>query len=390
MPGPRSGGVRQSAQSMLDDLRRAGFRVHVFAQEMENENESSAKAEMTCGPRLKSGLYRWMGYAALAVGATDCEGLQFEEQVERAGVNVVVFPTPIACPPPRKVPFVVIIPDLMHRYYPALPEYKWPRSWARDIVYGRYARDAAAVIVDAVSGAFDVEKFLGVPKSKCHVVPFRPPPSIYEHQSLTEQEARRITAHLDLPAKFIFYPAQLWAHKNHVLLIQALARLRHDRDLVVPLVCAGFVDGPFAKQAGRVMAEVARFNLGAQIQFTGYVSTAEMAALYRLARALVFPSLLGPTNIPPLEAMLMGTPVLCSNLFGMPEQVGEAGLLFDPFDPSDIARTIASIWTDNQRCRVLAARGYERMAELEKHCHVQNVSEVLHRVLAVHMNRDRI
>ena len=53
--------------------------------------------------------------------------------------------SPIACSPPREIPYVVVIPDLMHRYYPELPEYRWPKPVARNTVYGRYARDAAAV-----------------------------------------------------------------------------------------------------------------------------------------------------------------------------------------------------------------------------------------------------
>jgi glycosyltransferase involved in cell wall biosynthesis len=366
MPGPKAGGVRQSAQGMLDDLLRAGFRVGVCTQEPEEPASFPAGTIIVQGPQTCSGVRRLVRYGLLAAGIQDGDGRAFEARARAAGVQVLVYPTPIACSPPREIPYAVVIPDLMHRYYPELPEYRWPKPVARNIVYGRYARDAARVIVDAEHGAGDVQRFLGVARTQCRVVPFRPPPSVYQHRDLSRAAALAMMVQLKLPPKFLFYPAQLWAHKNHARLLQALAMLRRERGLQVPLVCAGFTEGPFAAQAKKVEAEVVQLGIGGQVQFTGYVSAAELAALYRLARALIFPSLLGPTNIPPLEAMVLGTPVLCSNLFGMPDQIGDAGILFDPFDPRAIADAIERIWDDDALVATLAERGRRRMASLAR------------------------
>lgn len=385
MPGPRSGGVRQSAQGMLDHLRRAGFQVCVFAQDEEDEKTPATGFVVLPGPRLKSGVGRIVRYGTLAMGATDRAGTEFEDRVQRAGVQVLIYPTPIACPPPRCVPFVVVIPDLMHRYYPALPEYRWPKTLARDIVYGRYARDAAAVVVDAEHGARDVEQFLGIPRSRCHVIPYLPPPSIFEHRDLTIADARAVAARFGLPEQFIFYPAQLWAHKNHDRLVEALALLKNRDSMEVPLVCAGWTDGAFAPQSARVLEKARQLGVASQMSFTGYVSAKELAALYRLSRALVFPSLLGPTNIPPLEAMAMGTPVLCSGLFGMPKQIGDAGLLFDPFSPDKIADAIRTIWTDDVICRDLVARGHARLRDLAQPDPAERWGSFLRNLLSVAM-----
>jgi glycosyltransferase involved in cell wall biosynthesis len=62
--------------------------------------------------------------------------------------------------------------------------------------------------------------------------------------------------------------------------------------------------------------------------------------------------------------MILGTPLLCSNLFSMPEQVGDAGLLFDPFSPEDIAEKIFTIWTDDDLRRRLVENGYRKGNEL--------------------------
>jgi glycosyltransferase involved in cell wall biosynthesis len=366
MPEPKAGGVRQSAHGMLDDLLRAGFRVGVCTQEPEEPASFPAGTIIVQGPQTCSGVRRLVRYGLLAAGIQDGDGRAVEARARAAGVQVLVYPTPIACSPPREIPYAVVIPDLMHRYYPELPEYRWPKPVARNIVYGRYGRDAGAVVVDASQGAEDVERFLHVPRNRCRVIPYLPPPSIYAMRNVTVAEAEAATARFRLPKRFVFYPAQFWAHKNHERLVEAIGLLKKQHRMVVPLVCAGFSDGAFSAQAAKVRAKAREFDVEAQLYFTGYVTALELAALYRLSRALVFPSLLGPTNIPPLEGMVMSTPVLCSRLFGMPEQVGDAALLFDPFAPSDIAAAIQRVWTDDALCRAMAARGHARVVELSQ------------------------
>lgn len=59
--------------------------------------------------------------------------------------------------------------------------------------------------------------------------------------------------------------------------------------------------------------------------------------------------------------MVLGTSIVCSNLFSMPEQIGETGLLFDPFSAEDIAEKIYRIWTDEDLRQNLIKKGYERV-----------------------------
>jgi len=65
--------------------------------------------------------------------------------------------------------------------------------------------------------------------------------------------------------------------------------------------------------------------------------------LYKASIALVFPSYFGPDNFPPLEAFALGVPVVAANVSGAEEQIGQAALLFDPSDPSDIASKIKDL-----------------------------------------------
>ena len=109
------------------------------------------------------------------------------------------------------------------------------------------------------------------------------------------------------------------------------------------------------------MELIKELDVEKNIFILGYVSNEEMASLYKKAVAMVFASLIGPTNIPPVEAMIMGCPLVCSNAYGMPEQVGDGALLINPRDPSDIAEKIESVWNNAQIRRELIDFGLRKI-----------------------------
>ena len=80
-----------------------------------------------------------------------------------------------------------------------------------------------------------------------------------------------------------------------------------------------------------------------KVIITGYVPQDELAAIYNCAMALAFPSYYEGFGIPAVEAMNCGLPVIASNVFSLPEILGDAALYFDPFDPMDIADSIEKI-----------------------------------------------
>ena len=92
-------------------------------------------------------------------------------------------------------------------------------------------------------------------------------------------------------------------------------------------------------------------DLTNNVLILGYVSNSAMVALYQNALATTFVSLLGPTNIPPMEALTLGSPLICSNAYGMPEQVGDCALLINPKNPVDIANKIEYLFY-NENIRI--------------------------------------
>jgi len=95
-------------------------------------------------------------------------------------------------------------------------------------------------------------------------------------------------------------------------------------------------ENPLFADAGFSRAEVSN-----DVDFRGYISDHDLAELFGSSRALVYPSFYEGFGFPPLEAMAAGTPVVTSRTSSLPEVVGDAALLVDPFSPNDIAEKIA-------------------------------------------------
>lgn len=106
-----------------------------------------------------------------------------------------------------------------------------------------------------------------------------------------------------------------------------------------------------------------------------------MTYLYRHAVGLVMPSYFGPTNIPPLEAMALGCPVAVSDKYAMPEQVGRAGLLFDPDSPEEIAGCIQKMWTDDELRKRMTEEGYRRIRQWTQEDFKNRLFKVMDRCL---------
>jgi len=272
-------------------------------------------------------------------------------------VDLMVSPFPSMYAYSKRMPYLVSIQDLMHRYYGSFPEFPLMERLRRDMLYANAARHAVLIAVDDAQNADDLERFYKIPRKKVRVIHYVPPGYVYEYKDMTAERAREILVKYNLQPDYLFYPAQFWHHKNHSRLIRALKAISDDRGVTIPLVLTG---SPESREYSKVMGLVDQLNMRGQVTILGYVSQEEIVALYKAATALVFPSLFGPTNIPPLEAFLLGTPVACSNLFSMPKQVGDAGLLFDPFDINDMSQKICRIWTDEALRLELTDKGRRR------------------------------
>lgn len=159
---------------------------------------------------------------------------------------------------------------------------------------------------------------------------------------------------LDRP--FIYFPAATWPHKNHKNLLIAMQLMKERYRFEGRLVLTGIAQ----QFHGETLDLIEKYNLVENVSILGYLPYEELPCLYNMARIMVFPSFFEGFGIPLVEAMACGCPVVCSNSTSIPEVVGNAGVLFDPNQPEDMASTIWALWQDDGKIMEMKAAGIER------------------------------
>ena len=252
---------------------------------------------------------------------------------------------------PVDLPYVATIWDLQHRVQPWFPEVSAAGEWReRERLYGEFVRRASAIIVGTSAGAREVRDAFGEPAGGTHVIPL-PTPSF----ALFAGARPRLRRPVDLPPRYLFYPAQFWAHKNHITAVRVLDALRSMPD-APDLVIVGADKGT----QQHVMHEAEALGVARRVHSLGFVDRERLVALYQHADAMLYPSLFGPDNLPPLEAMALGCPVIAARVDGADEQIGDAGILVDPLDPRAYAAAVRALRDNPHRCDELVERGRQR------------------------------
>jgi glycosyltransferase involved in cell wall biosynthesis len=241
------------------------------------------------------------------------------------GADVVHYPITVPLPVFRG-PRVVTLADVLHLDHPELVSLA--TRVRRAVLYDRAARGADRVIVPSVFTRDRVVARLGVDPARIRVVPHG-----LDHA--------RFRPGGDERDPFLVYPARPWPHKNHDILLAALARVRERRPEVELVLTGAGLDGSTPEGVRRL----------------GVVRAEEVAALYRRASALVFPSLYEGFGWPVLEAMASGCPVAVARGNAAEELAGDAAVLFDPTSEDDVAAGILRVLDEGPR---LVERGLER------------------------------
>lgn len=279
----------------------------------------------------------------------------FEQRARKMGIEFIWF----LGPRPKEIdlPYMTPVLDLEHRLKPWFPEVsRWGQWETRERGYERFLGRAAAIIAGTQVGKSQIESFYRIPGERIHILPHPTPSFVLQKR---EQQTVELPQNLNLPEGYLLYPAQFWAHKNHLNLLLALKELKEDHNLTLPLVLVG---SDFGNRA-YIEEQVKELGLEEQVHILGFVKQNELIALYKHALALTYVTFFGPENLPPLEAMALGCPVIATDVIGAEEQLGDSALLVDPRKPEEIAAAIEKLAGDQKLQKRLIARGHKRAAE---------------------------
>lgn len=251
-------------------------------------------------------------------------------------------------------PYITTVWDVQHRITPWFPEFSRHGVWdSRELATAWFLQRATRVITGTKVGKEEIETAYGVPSANIAVLP-HPTPGIADIASAADSTS--VLERFSLTKPYLFYPAQFWPHKNHINLLLALKILGDSYNLR-PMLCLSGSD----KGNESHLRSIAR-DLGilAQVRFVGFVAVPDLIGLYRAADALCYVSFCGPENLPPLEAMVLGCPVVASEIPGAQEQLGSAALLVDPARPTSIAEGIYRLFAEDGLRENLRSKGFER------------------------------
>jgi len=273
---------------------------------------------------------------------------------ECLGGDVIHFPYQkfICC----NLPMIYNPHDLQHLHYPQF--FTSSVNAKREVIYPAGCHSSHTVAVASEWIKQDVIRHYRVNPAKVQVIPWAPPTQAYPEP--TREKLSLVQQAHGLWQPFALYPAVTWEHKNHLRLLEALAYLRDSYGLTVHLVCTGYRQTSFWP---RIEERMSALKLNNQVQFLGILTPGDLRAIYRLAQFVIVPTLFESDSNPVFEAWQDGTPVACSTVTALPDQAGDAALLFDPFSVEAIGEAVRRMATDANVREELHRRGVKRLSD---------------------------
>lgn len=286
--------------------------------------------------------------------------------------DITVFSNCVV-PPGVKGKSVVIVHDMAYKVCPETVREKTKR-WLQLTLKASCQRADAIVTVSEASKQ-DIIKYMGISPDKITVMPNGVNFEVY-HNHYAEKEIIEVKKKYNIGQEYLLYLGTLEPRKNISNLLKAYKQLtlhyKNSTVLLPQLVIAGGKGWLYDS----IFKTAEELELGNSVVFTGYVEQIDAPKLLAGAKIFVFPSLYEGFGMPPIEAMACGTPVITSNVSSLPEVVGDAGVLVNPFEPQEICDAMEQLLIDEVLRQKLVAKGLERVRTFTW----KNSADIMYRV----------
>ncbi|AKB14127.1 Glycosyltransferase involved in cell wall bisynthesis [Methanosarcina thermophila] len=215
-------------------------------------------------------------------------------------------------------------------------------------------RKAEKIITVSEFSKKDISKYIKYPEDQIEIIP----PAVDHNLYYPNRNRAALKKYrIEETEKVILYVGAEEPRKNIQLLINSFSKLKNK----IPQVKLLKVGTPnYLGVREKLLEQIESLNLQKDIIFTGYVSERELAEIYNAVDLFVFPSLYEGFGIPPLEAMACGTPVITSNTSSLPEVVGDAAIVVDPYDADKLVEEMYQLLTDDGLKKEMIRKGLKR------------------------------
>ena len=252
-------------------------------------------------------------------------------------LKIICYYRPTECMD-SNFPFISNNWDIGHRSTHAFPEIIVNRTFEdRDMFYKQILPKSLLTICESETGKKELIDYTGLGAHKIRVMPIFA--GGVTSLSVSDEKMMSILETIGVRRLcYFYYPAQFWAHKNHIGLLKAFKEFKKTHENF-KLVFSGSDRG----NKDYIIEKTQKLGLAKDVIFLGFIPEEDVYSLYKNATCLVMASHFGPTNMPPIEAMELGCPVACSDLGGHREILGDNAVYFDSYDYQSIYHALEEI-----------------------------------------------
>jgi glycosyltransferase involved in cell wall biosynthesis len=273
--------------------------------------------------------------------------------------RVDVLHVQFTAPPLSPCPVVVSIHDLSFEHLPQT--FKRRSRMQLRLTVRRSARNAAQIIALSQHARADLINTYHLRPELVNVVPLAAPAAFAPVTD--DNELQRVRQTYGIQRDYILSVGSIQPRKNLRRLIEAYSLLRRESSGVkLPQLVLVGKNAWLYDETHRALKDR---GIGESIVLTGYVPESDLPALYSGALCFIYPSYFEGFGLPPLEAMKCGAPVIVGNKTSLPEVVGDAALMIDPFDIDAMAAAIKRVISDSDFRADLRDKGLERAKQFD-------------------------
>jgi len=288
-----------------------------------------------------------------------------KQPFKKNNIDLMIFPYSVKkeC----EVPFIFTVWDLGYRMLPNFSELVQNGLFGyKEDMYQYMLPRATYILTGNETGKKEILANYAINAEKIKTVAFPITGFCFEKTDFPE----RIDS---IKEPFVFYPAQFWAHKNHITIVKAISYLKKEKNVEINCYFVGSDHGNLEN----VNNCIRYHNLEEQIKILGFVDYSTLMYLYKKALAMVYVSLLGPNNLPPIEAAALGCPLVVSNLPGHIEQMEDTSLFVNPLNPQEIAEAILKFYEEPDFRTNMIDKGLKLAEKFKEYSYFEEVLKVV-------------
>jgi glycosyltransferase involved in cell wall biosynthesis len=310
---------------------------------------------------------------------------EFRAVLKRLDCDLVHIPNLFSIPRALPCPYVMTVHDMLEHMSRAREQSGFWRSLhfslTRHVLSGAERVFAVSNFTKA-----EIEKLFGISSDRIEVV-YNAIDERFMAGHASSADRDLLAQRYQITYPFLLYAGRISPHKNVVRMIEAFSALKTElaRDQLFPDLKLIIIGDDLSGNPD-LRRTVVRSGVQNDVRFLGFIPIEVLRIFYDSAKIFVFPSLYEGFGLPPLEAMVHGTPVVTSNVSSLPEVVGNAAVLVNPENVFEIMRALHRVLTDQALRDRMKERGYQQAAKFSWDASVRRILGV-YRQIAYSGNR---